>query len=195
MADIENNMKIGYGVVGGVAIAAIIALGYKKFFQQNDTIAVGKYDVEYPGYRKVTEAEWQDPAFQADLVQAHQDGGGWPLLEEPLECSNILFVFEGSVWINGAPVVEVRYNGSQQLRGVYPAMNYTTSVAWTDRVPAAKGDDWTVMMVNPDSNPPCLFVHDSYIPSKATGLSSGKGGKKSRRRKGSRKQKRGTRNH
>lgn len=35
---------------------------------------IGKYHIQYRGYRMVREAEWQDPAFQAVLVQAHREG-------------------------------------------------------------------------------------------------------------------------
>ncbi len=105
----------------------------------------------------VTAAEWRDPAFQGALVQAHREGGGWALLEEPLLCSAGLRVAEGKVQIDGAAVNEVGHtNGSQQLRGVYPAMNYLTQVAWTTTAPAL-GDKWTVKS-GIAGDPPCLFV-------------------------------------
>jgi hypothetical protein len=71
-------------------------------------VAIGRYTAAYgDGWRRATEAEWRNPAFQAALVQAHREGGGWALLEEPLECNDRLFVAEGNVLINGAAVVEV----------------------------------------------------------------------------------------
>ena len=206
MADIENNMKIRDGVIGGIVggvVIAAIALGYKKFFQQPSVapslkFVIGKYYHEYSNYRRVTEADWTNPAFQADLVQAHQDGGGWPLLEEPLECNTSLFVHGGAAMIDGAPVVEVQHNMSQpqQLRVVYPAMNLNTSVAWTTTEPAL-GKNWTVYAFNPVLNPPCLFVNgtastDVALPDAA---SPGGGSRRSRRHKWSkrtRKQKKGT---
>ena len=219
MADIENNMKIRDGViggvVGGVAIAAI-ALGYKKFSQQpllappssalsnsaliNVSInppvasslefAIGKYNKAQSygkDWRMATEADWMNRAFQVALVKAHQKGGGWPLLEEPLICNRTLYVAEGFVMINGASVAEVGYNPRNPeeynnfLFHVYPAMNQDTQVTWTTLAPSA-GANWTVARALTYSNPPCLFVKESAS-----------GGKKTCRRKGSRKQKRGTR--
>jgi hypothetical protein len=121
--------------------------------------AIGKYDTAYgDGWRRVTAAEWRNPAFQAALVQAHQEGGGWPLLEEPLVCNNRLCVAEGWVRIDGWAVFEVGYiYPSQQLRGVYPAMNYDAKVAWTTTAPAL-GNTWTIFAWKPSDNPPCLFV-------------------------------------
>ncbi len=118
--------------------------------------AIGKYDTTYPEWRQATEADWTNPAFQAALVQAHQEGGGWALLEEPLKCDHVLFVAEGWVQIDGAQVVEVGVS-NLQLRGVYPAMNRATKVAWTTTAPAL-GSDWTVQAVKLAKNPPCLFL-------------------------------------
>ena len=151
--------------------------------------AIGKYhndDTYDKGWRMATAADWVNPKFQAKLVQAHQAGGGWALLEEPLVCDNVLYVAEGPVRIDGAYVIEVGHNWSesQELRGVYPAMNHRTDVAWTTTEPAL-GNTWTVVQVSTYDNVPCLFVRD--LPES--------GGKKTRRRKGSRKQKRGTRKH
>ena len=194
MADIENNMKIRNGVIGGVVggvVIAAIALGYKFFFQQPSVapsleFAIGKYYQTYSNYRMATEAEWRDPAFQAALVQAHREGGGWALLEQPLECNNALFVHRGAAMIDGAPVVEVRHNMSQpqQLRGVYPAMNLISGVAWTTTEPAL-GDNWTVKAFEPALNSPCLFVNgtastDVALPDAA---SPGGGSRRSRRHK------------
>ena len=143
--------------------------------------AIGKYDKYYgDGWRQATAAELTNPAFQAALVQAHQARGGWPLLEEPLICNEGLCVAEGIVQIDGKYVVEVGHTGSQQLRGVYPAMNRRTQVAWTTTAPAL-GNNWTVYECD-GVDYPCLFVKESAS-----------GGKKTRRRKASRKQKRGTR--
>ena len=222
MADIENNMKIRNGVIGGVVggvVIAAIALGYKKFSQQpslaapssalsnsaliNVSInppvasslefAIGKYNKAQSygekGWRMATEADWTDPVFQAALVQAHRKNRGWALLEEPLVCNRTLYVAEGFVMINGASVAEVGYNprnpeeDNNLLFDVYPAMNQDTQVPWTTLAPSA-GANWTVARALTYSNPPCLFVKESAS-----------GGKKTRRRKGSRKQKRGTRNH
>ena len=158
--------------------------------------AVGYHSKVYPGYRMATATEWTNPEFQAALVQAHQAGGGWPLLEEPLECNDGLYVAEGYVRIDGAFVVEVGYTfGSQQLRGVYPAMNYNTKVAWTTTAPAL-GNNWTIWALDVkkyiSSPPPCLFVHESYNPA------PGGGSRQSRRHKRRnyvKKQKKRTRKH
>jgi hypothetical protein len=132
--------------------------------------AIGKYETVYgDGWRKATEAEWRNPAFQAALVQAHREGGGWPLLEEPLQCNGLLFVAEGWVLIDGARVIEVGYDPNdtdQQLCGVYPAMNIDTKVAWTTTAPAL-GNKWDVEAWKPQSNPPCLFVQVQRRPSLA----------------------------
>ena len=198
---------IGVGAIGAIGVYAYQrSLGSTPIPRRKigpaDPIkfAIGKYD-KAPSYgkewRQATATDWTNPAFQAELVKAHNDNGGWALLEEPLVCNNSLCVAEGAVMIDGAPVVEVGFKmfSTQELRGVYPAMNMTTEEAWTATAPAL-GNNWSIWA--PDvkkniSSPPCLFVHDSYNPSKATSLSSGEGGKKSRTRKHSRKQKRGTR--
>ncbi len=124
-------------------------------------IAIGQYDTIYAdGWRRATAAEWRDPAFQAALVQAHQEGGGWALLEEPLECNAALYVADGLVQIDGSYVAEVGFDGSQRLRGVYPAINLDTKVAWTTTAPAL-GNDWTIYTWRKKvsgGNPPCLFV-------------------------------------
>ncbi len=123
-------------------------------------ISIGKHNTAYgDGWRRATEADWTDPAFQAALVQAHQEGGGWALLEEPLECNDMLHVAEGWVGIDRAPIVEVGHSlpSPQQLRGYYPARNCNTHVAWTTTAPAL-GNNWTVTACKPISSPPCLFV-------------------------------------
>ena len=138
---------------------------YASEMKEDPQFAVGKYNNEYPDYRKVTAAEWKNPTFQAQLVEAHQAYRGWPLLEEPLECNDFLCVAEGYVQIEGALVAEVGSNGrsTQQLRGVYPAMNRDTKVAWTTTAPAL-GDNWTVLPMYGHQSGPCLFVHESYNP-------------------------------
>ena len=148
--------------------------------------AIGKYNGNYgQGWRRATAADWTNPAFQAALVQAHREGGGWPLLEEPLECNGVLYVDEGFVQIDGNYVSEVGFtNGSQQqLRGVYPAMNWDTSVAWTTREPAL-GKNWSVIffyLFDAKYNPPCLFVRNQVSSA----------GKKTRRHKKSKTKKYG----
>ena len=135
-----------------------------------------------------TSADWTDPAFQAALVQAHREGKGWALLEEHLLITGSLCVAEGYVRIDGARVVEVgriarnRFTFYRQLRGVYPAKNFDTMVAWTTTAPAL-GNNWTVLAwPDQSANPrvpaqwilfdetPCIYVqvhtsivvHDSY---------------------------------
>jgi hypothetical protein len=128
--------------------------------------AIGKYDTAYgDGWRRLRAADWRDPAFQAALVQAHREGGGWPLLEEPLTCMNVLWVAEGPVQIDGAEVVQVGsfFSSYQLVRGVYPAMNRSTKVAWTTTAPAL-GKNWTVEARNANWNPPCLFVQVHSLP-------------------------------
>ncbi len=122
--------------------------------------SIGRHKTAYGDvWCMMTAAEWRDPAFQAALVQAHREGGGWPLLEEPLECTGALCVTEGYVLIDGDAVVEAgsALGSFQHLRGVYPAMNYRTKVAWTTTAPAL-GSNWTVAAWKPSENPPCLFV-------------------------------------
>jgi hypothetical protein len=124
-------------------------------------VGIGKYDTVYDdGWRRAEKADWTNPAFQAALVQAHREGGGWTLLEEPLECNNGLCATEGQVWIDGATITEVGFTygaPDQLLRGVYPAMNNYTKVGWTTTAPAP-GNTWTVDAWQPFGNPPCLFV-------------------------------------
>ena len=128
---------------------------------------VGIYDKTYPGWRRVIATEWTDPVFQAQLVAAHEEGGGWPLLEEPLLCKTALNVEEGWARIDGERIVEVGYtDGTQQLRGIYPAMNFKTLVAWTTTAPTL-GNNWTVK-TRIELDYPCLFVQDGNVPEAAT---------------------------
>lgn len=158
--------------------------------------AIGEYNSAQSyskEWRRATEADWKDRAFQAQLVKAHQEGGGWPLLEDPLECNRALCVTEGYVQIDGALVIEVGHtHPPQELRGVYPAMNLNTKVAWTTTLPAL-GNNWTVAQALTYSNPPCLFVHESYNPA------PGGGSRRSRRHKWSKRarkqKKKGTKKH
>ena len=160
----------------GAGVVVLAGIGARVFYKKNmDSeaadhsikFAIGKYhndDTYDKGWRRATAAQWGDPAFQAKLVQAHREGGGWPLLEEPLVCDNVLYVAEGPVRIDGAYVIEVGHNWSksQKLRGVYPAMNMTTQVAWTTTAPAL-GNTWTVAQASTYDNVPCLFVRDESI--------------------------------
>ena len=133
-------------------------------------VAVGKYNGVYDnGFRRMREVEWRNPAFQAQLVAAHQASGGWPLLEEPLVCNAVLCVAEGYVHIDGVYILEVGFTGHQQLRGVYPAMNCITNVAWTTTAPAPS-NNWTVVPYD-GRDFPCLFVQDSYAPAVAASQS------------------------
>lgn len=175
-------------------------------FNPYPRFAVGKYDVEYPGYRKVTADEWINSDFQFLLVQAHREGGGWALFENPLECNEALSVAEGVVKIDGELVVEVGYTGSQQLRGVYSAMNRRTQVAWTTTAPAL-GENWDVKPIVTEwmttktpaeddnlnfgsnvlnSNPPCLYTYN-FLPAFdrffQNGSNYGRDPRKSRSRK------------
>ncbi len=56
-------------------------------------VAVGKGGTPYPGYRKVTFAEFTDSDFAQQLVEEHARHG-WPLLE-PMACATGLYVAEG----------------------------------------------------------------------------------------------------
>ena len=179
--------------------------------------AVGYYNGSYPGWRQVEAKEWTNPTFQAALVQAHQEGGGWPLLEEPLLCNGSLYVVEGYVKIDGAYVVPKECYHSEVVSTVYSATNYDTEVSWTTTAPMP-GNNWTVEYMKSSNyeqisklNPICLFVKSpnkkesrlifrsnpelNLVPITNTVPVSETGGKKTRRRKGSRKQKRGTRKH
>ena len=154
---------------------------------------------------------------------AHQIGKGWPLLEDPLECDNILYVAEGNVLIDKALVVSVRYDdrlehpfgyyhipSHKALYEKYSAMNNDTDKKWIDKPPTS-GNNWTVnrRTVNNTYNPSCLYVHKSYItpaapaaasaaPAAASAAAPGGGSRRSRRHKRSnraRKQKKRTRKH
>ena len=118
---------------------------------------VGKYNKTYDGWRRMTAAEWKDPAIQAKLLEAHREGGGWTLLEDPLVCNYALCVDNGVAMIDEVSVAEVGNTVPfQQLRGRYRAMNNNTKVAWTTTEPAL-GNNWTVRSWVM-SDYPCLFV-------------------------------------
>ena len=136
--------------------------------------AIGKYNTPYTGWRRAIATEWMDPAFQKELIQAHQEGGGWPLLEKPLVFAGQLLVADGYAQINAQYTVHVGYNESdtETLDNVYPAKNISANVAWTMTEPApAPGNNWTVKNITDFTsfkNYPCLFVLDPN-PSKKGG--------------------------
>lgn len=149
-----------------VAIAAAVANDISTSIR----VAVGKYNKDYPGYRKVTMANWTNPAFQAALVQAHQQGGGWPLLERPLQYDSGLFVLEGQAMINDNYVVDISWSNqlSYTLQTGFFPKNSATKTPWTT-APPTLNDIWTV---NTSSVPKaesslCLFVKDN-VPAAAT---------------------------
>ncbi len=131
--------------------------------------AVGYGNKAYGQWRKLTAAEWIDPAWQSELVTAHQQGGGWPLLEEPFECHGELHVAEGQVGIGDYCVTDVGHvdtmmwpQGPQprhSLRGVYPATHCsgTNIFTWNTTLPAV-GSNWSVGIINAHRSQPTLFV-------------------------------------
>ena len=160
---------------------------------------IGKYHIQYRGYRMVKEAEWQNSEFQAVLVQAHREGinrkSGWPILGGNIECNGSLHVAEGKVKIDGELVVEVGYgNFPQVLSGVYPAMNWGTKVAWTTMEPAL-GNNWTVLKGTPKLYPPCLFVKDDAADNAAAPGGGSRRSRRHKRRNYVKKQKKRTRKH
>ncbi len=104
--------------------------------------AVGNGETAYPGYRMMLEAEWKDPEVQGRLVAAHQANGGWPLLEDPLDCdlSGLCIPEQGQLVINNASVTQV---GKSNVRVRYAAMNYITEAPWTTTAPTVS-DAWAV---------------------------------------------------
>ena len=154
-----------------VATAVAIAAAVANDISTSIRVAVGKYNKDYPGYRKVTMANWTNPAFQAALVQAHQQGGGWPLLERPLQYDSGLFVLEGQAMINDNYVVDTSWSNqlSYTLQTGFFPKNSATKTLWTT-APPTLNDIWTV---NTSSVPKaesslCLFVKDDVPAAAAT---------------------------
>ena len=158
--------------------------GHPKF-------GIGYYGSEYEGYRRATTAEWTNPVFQAALVQAH-GATGWPLLETPLICNNVLHVAEGWATVDGEGIVEIDHEdfAPKSLERVYSAMQEFSQVSWKTRPPKL-GNNWSVNNQNNiNTNVPCLFVRDAAVP--------GGGSRRSRRHKRRnyiKKQKKRTRKH
>ena len=130
----------------------------------NLQFGIAKYNTHFKdGWRHATGEEWMTPQFQAALILDHITHMGWKLLQNPLTCNDSLYVNEGEVNINGNNVVEVGFNLSQELRGVYPAMNFGTNVSWTKMQPKVD-DTWSVVPKDinntTEKNPPCLFVKE-----------------------------------
>ena len=61
-----------------------------------NALKVGKGHRTYRDYRPLTAAEWLDPTVNACILAAHQQRGGWALLEEPLICNGGLCVADGA---------------------------------------------------------------------------------------------------
>jgi hypothetical protein len=129
----------------------------------NLQFGIAHYNTKFTdGWRHATMEEWKTDSFQAALILAHIKDKGWAILETSLNCNNSLYVHEGEVKINDSFVVEVGFDGTQQLRGVYSAMNFTKGgKPWTEMLPKLN-DIWSVdEMKNITTDPPCLFVKDS----------------------------------
>lgn len=148
-----------------VAIATAIADGISTSI----SVGIGYYNKDYPGYHKATQADWTNATFQTALLQAHQQRGGWPLLETPLKYNSGLFVTEGQVMIDDNYVVNILWNGETHTlqNGFFP-MNPISKIPWT-KTPPTLNDKWTV----DTSSVPipeialCLFVKDD-VPVAAT---------------------------
>ena len=143
--------------------------------------AVGYYSGMYKNWRRVTSAEWTNPEFQAALVQAHQAGSGWPLLEEPLKCTGILYVAEGCVYINGKAIIEVAGKNSRELLNTHNILNNKYSAILYNRNDPSirisfndyllnKTDKWTIGQNKATNtyNPPCLFIREAVIGGRRT---------------------------
>jgi hypothetical protein len=126
--------------------------------------AIGKYNSDYgQGWRKATAADWTDSKFQKELVEDHNNNGGWFLLEEPLVCDAPLYVAKGMVQIDNIAVAEIKHlYDNHQLKGVYTAKNYLTNEAWTTHPPKL-GDNWTVENWEVDYNPPACLSAIQYL--------------------------------
>ena len=178
---------------------------YATEMKEDPQFAVGYHSKVYPGYRMATAAEWTNPTFQAQLMEAHQAYGGWPLLEIPLKFEdNVqLYVDEGYVKVDGAPIVadstvigdkgvKYGYNPSYFHVYKYSAINDNTDVPWTVAAPGL-GDNWTVKVRQPGRRGrPCLFVHELYNPAPAGGS---RRSRRHKRRNYIKKQKKRTRKH
>ena len=158
--------------IDDVATAVAIASAITHDISTPITVKVGKYNKYYPGYHKATAADWMNPAFQAALVQAHQQGGGWPLLETPLQYDSGLLVLEGQAMINDNYVVDISWDNTSlnyTLQNGFFPMNPISKIPWTT-TPPTLNDKWTV---NTSSVPPaegtlCLFVKDDVPAAAAT---------------------------
>ena len=118
--------------------------------------AVGYYNGKYPGYRKVKAAEWTNPEFHAALVQAHQAGDGWPLLEEDLVCKNPLCVAKGWAMLDDHYIVQLGYYPNtvksnpkilrKALGDTYNVFNLGDELSWTEKLDEqlSLGENWTV---------------------------------------------------
>jgi hypothetical protein len=125
------------------------------FIRLQGEVKVGMFDKSYPGYRKLTLAQWQDQAVAARILEGYRQHGGFRLLEEPLHSSNALCVAEGFIYVDGAYITSAGYTGSQQLSGVFQAQNHNTKVVWNTTLPNAT--NWKFGSAG-GSGSPCFFI-------------------------------------
>ncbi len=119
---------------------------------------VGYGNKDYPGYHKMTQAQWLDRAIRQRLLEVHAQHAGFPLAEPTVVVKGLLYVAEGVVLIDGSRVNVVGKVPGQELtvRGVFAAMNWGTKVAWT-KTPPSLDATWSVWATD-IGDAPCLFV-------------------------------------
>ena len=128
--------------------------------------AIGDYKEEYDNYRKATEADVTNHAFQAALVKAHGQTG-WPFLGDIQGNLTGLHIDDKKLLlIDGAPITHAPLIDKRIPNNNYYAINAHTWVPWTTTPPESTAN-WAISSVPPEfSNKvwtfPCLFVHKSY---------------------------------
>jgi len=132
------------------------ALKRNKNLLGKHMFAVGYHNTTYNGYRMVTKDDWINPKIQAAIVMAHQRDRGWPLLEKPLVCKGPLFVAEGYAKIDGATIIEVGHNydsaSPQKLNGMYSAVNNNSKKKWTEKPPMNNNSRKKLIEKTPEKN-------------------------------------------
>ncbi len=131
---------------------------FSCFFKQPYAV-VGYGNKNYPGYHKMTQAEFLNRAIRQRLFELHVQRAGFPLAEPILVIKDRLCVAEGKMMIDGSQIHVVGKVAGLDLaiHDVFAAMNWDTKVAWT-RTPPRLDGVCSVKAKDNIGDKPCVFI-------------------------------------
>ena len=175
---------------------------------------IDDFNEQYRGYRKVTCLEWQNNKFIQQLYDFHKKNGGINMLSDLDYPCPFLVIDKTEAPYYSSNTITSPYRFSIEIdeSNTKYILQYMSVNKFTYRSPNVIYNSFSNFNINDHYKITCDKYHGTvrlsrinevYCPSYENvvfpclfvRIDSASGGKKSRRRKGSRKQKRGTRNH